>query len=117
MPVRGADRMSSYGDFIALSDTCDKTTALIIKREVSDGIIAPDYTPEALEILRAKRKGTYNVIRIDPDYRPAPIERKQVFGITFEQGRNEIRLDDRLVREHPNTEQDIPRRCAPRLDD
>ena len=92
--ARGADRMSSYGDFIALSDTCDKTTALIIKREVSDGIIAPDYTPEALEILRAKRKGTYNVIRIDPDYRPAPIERKQVFGITFEQGRNEIRLDD-----------------------
>ena len=90
----GADRMSSYGDFIALSDTCDKTTALLIKREVSDGIIAPDFTDEALEILRAKRKGTYNVIRIDASYRPAPIERKQVFGITFEQGRNEIRLDD-----------------------
>ncbi len=92
--ARGADRMSSYGDFIALSDTCDKTTALIIKREVSDGVIAPDFTEEALEILRAKRKGTYNVIRIDPAYRPAPVERKQVFGITFEQGRNEIRLDD-----------------------
>ena len=92
--ARGADRMSSYGDFIALSDTCDKTTALLIKREVSDGIIAPDFTDEALEILRAKRKGTYNVIRIDASYRPAPIESKQVFGITFEQGRNEIRLDD-----------------------
>ena len=92
--ARGADRMSSYGDFIALSDTCDLPTALIIKREVSDGVIAPDFTPEALEILREKRKGTYNVIRIDPTYKPEPIERKQVFGITFEQGRNEIRLDD-----------------------
>ena len=102
--ARGADRMSSYGDFIALSDTCDKTTALIIKREVSDGIIAPDYTHEALEILRAKRKGTYNVIRIDPDYRPAPIERKQVFGITFEQGRNEIRLDDPALFENIPTQ-------------
>ena len=102
--ARGADRMSSYGDFIALSDTCDKTTALIIKREVSDGIIAPDYTPEALEILRAKRKGTYNVIRIDPNYRPAPIERKQVFGITFEQGRNEIRLDDPALFENIPTQ-------------
>ena len=102
--ARGADRMSSYGDFIALSDTCDRTTALIIKREVSDGIIAPDYTPEALEILRAKRKGTYNVIRIDPDYRPAPIERKQVFGITFEQGRNEIRLDDPALFENIPTQ-------------
>ena len=86
--------MSSYGDFIALSDTCDLPTALIIKREVSDGVIAPDFTPEALEILREKRKGTYNVIRIDSTYKPEPIERKQVFGITFEQGRNEIRLDD-----------------------
>ncbi len=105
--ARGADRMSSYGDFIALSDTCDKTTALIIKREVSDGIIAPDYTPEALEILRAKRKGTYNVIRIDPDYRPAPIERKQVFGITFEQGRNEIRLDDPALFENIPTQNKI----------
>ena len=92
--ARGADRMSSYGDFIALSDVCDKTTALIIKREVSDGVIAPGYTPEALDILREKRKGTYNVIQIDPAYRPEPIERKQVFGVTFEQGRNEIRLDD-----------------------
>ncbi len=92
--ARGADRMSSYGDFIALSDTCDESTARLINREVSDGIIAPDYTPEALEVLRNKRKGTYNVIQIDPDYRPAPIERKQVFGITFEQGRNEIDLAD-----------------------
>ena len=103
--ARGADRMSSYGDFIALSDTCDKTTALIIKREVSDGIIAPDFTDEALEILRAKRKGTYNVIRIDPQYRPAPIEHKQVFGITFEQGRNEIRLDDPALFENIPTQQ------------
>lgn len=92
--ARGADRMCSYGDFCALSDTCDKETALLIKREVSDSVIAPDYTPEALEILKAKRKGTYNVIKIDPDYVPAPIERKQVFGITFEQGRNEVKLDD-----------------------
>lgn len=92
--ARGADRMSSYGDFIALSDTCDKATALIIKREVSDGVIAPDYTEDALEILREKRKGTYNVIKIDVNYRPVPVERKQVFGVTFEQGRNEVRLDD-----------------------
>ena len=92
--ARGADRMCSYGDFCALSDTCDKETALLIKREVSDGVIAPDYTPEALEILKAKRKGTYNVIKIDSNYVPAPIERKQVFGITFEQGRNEVKLDD-----------------------
>ncbi|MBO4486276.1 MAG: phosphoribosylaminoimidazolecarboxamide formyltransferase [Prevotella sp.] len=102
--ARGADRMSSYGDFIALSDTCDKTTALLIKREVSDGIIAPDFTDEALEVLRAKRKGTYNVIRIDPSYRPAPIERKQVFGITFEQGRNEIQLDDPALFENIPTQ-------------
>lgn len=92
--ARGADRMSSYGDFVALSDTCDEATALLIKREVSDGVIAPGYTPEALEILKDKRKGTYNVIKIDPDYVPKPVERKQVFGITFEQGRNEIKLDD-----------------------
>ena len=92
--ARGADRMSSYGDFVALSDTCDEATALLIKREVSDGVIAPDYTPEAIEILKAKRKGTYNVIKIDPNYVPEPVERKQVFGITFEQGRNEIKLDD-----------------------
>uniref|UniRef100_UPI00338E6A20 phosphoribosylaminoimidazolecarboxamide formyltransferase n=1 Tax=Prevotella sp. TaxID=59823 RepID=UPI00338E6A20 len=92
--ARGADRMCSYGDFCALSDTCDKETALLIKREVSDGVIAPDYTPEALEILMDKRKGAYNVIKIDPNYVPAPIEKKQVFGITFEQGRNEVKLDD-----------------------
>lgn len=92
--ARGADRMCSYGDFCALSDTCDKETALLIKREVSDGVIAPDYTPEALEILKDKRKGAYNVIKIDPNYVPAPIEKKQVFGIIFEQGRNEVKLDD-----------------------
>ncbi|MBR5653024.1 MAG: phosphoribosylaminoimidazolecarboxamide formyltransferase [Prevotella sp.] len=92
--ARGADRMSSYGDFVALSDECDATTALLLKPEVSDGVIAPAFSEEALTILREKRKGTYNVIRIDPTYRPAPIERKQVFGITFEQGRNEIALDD-----------------------
>ncbi len=92
--ARGADRMSSYGDFVALSDTCDVATATLIKREVSDGVIAPDYTPEAIEILKDKRKGTYNVIKIDPDYVPEPVERKQVFGVTFEQGRNEIDLSD-----------------------
>ena len=90
--ARGADRMSSYGDFIALSDTCDKATALLIKREVSDGVIAPDYTEEALTIFKEKRKGTYNVLKMDVNYRPNPIERKQVFGVTFEQGRNEIDL-------------------------
>ena len=91
--ARGADRMSSYGDFIALSDVCDVPTANMIKREVSDGIIAPGYEPEALEILKSKKKGNYNVIQIDPDYVPDPIERKQVFGITFEQGRNELNID------------------------
>lgn len=91
--ARGADRMCSYGDFCALSDTCDEATALLIKREVSDGVIAPDYTPEALKILQDKRKGTYNVLKIDPNFIPAPIERKQVFGVTFEQGRNEVKLD------------------------
>ncbi|ETD16495.1 MULTISPECIES: phosphoribosylaminoimidazolecarboxamide formyltransferase [Prevotellaceae] len=102
--ARGADRMSSYGDFVALSDACDAATATLIKREVSDGVIAPDFTPEALEILKAKRKGTYNVIKIDPHYTPATIERKQVFGITFEQGRNEIRLDDpKLFENIPTT--------------
>ncbi|MBO5427570.1 MAG: phosphoribosylaminoimidazolecarboxamide formyltransferase [Prevotella sp.] len=100
--ARGADRMSSYGDFIALSDTCDEATALIIKREVSDGVIAPDYTPEALAILQEKRKGTYNVIKIDPAYKPAPVETKQCFGITFEQGRNEVNLaDDALFENIP----------------
>ena len=102
--ARGADRMSSYGDFIALSDTCDATTALIIKREVSDGVIAPDYTPEALEILKEKRKGTYNVIKIDVNYRPEEIERKQVYGVTFEQGRNEVKLDDEALFENIPTE-------------
>ena len=92
--ARGADRMCSYGDFCALSDTCDEATARLIKREVSDGVIAPDYTPEALEILKDKRKGTYNVIKIDPNYVPEPVEHKQVYGITFEQGRNEIKLND-----------------------
>ena len=108
--ARGADRMSSYGDFIALSDTCDKATALLIKREVSDGVIAPDYTPEALEILKEKRKGTYNVLRIDPAYRPEPIERKQVFGVTFEQGRNEIDLtnDAELFANIPTVAKDFP---------
>ena len=103
--ARGADRMSSYGDFIALSDTCDAATATLIKREVSDGVIAPDYTEEALQILREKRKGTYNVIKIDPDYVPEPIEHKQVFGITFEQGRNEIKLND------PALFENIPTAC------
>lgn len=102
--ARGADRMSSYGDFIALSDTCDEATALLIKREVSDGVIAPGYTAEALEILRAKRNGTYNVIQIDPNYVPAPIETKQVFGITFEQGRNEIKLNDPALFENIPTQ-------------
>ena len=101
--ARGADRMCSYGDFCALSDTCDKETALLIKREVSDGVIAPDYTPEALEILKDKRKGAYNVIKIDPNYVPTPIEKKQVFGITFEQGRNEVKLDDPALFENMPT--------------
>ena len=92
--ARGADRMSSFGDFISLSDVCDKSTALVIKREVSDGVIAPGYTEEALEILKQKKNGNYCVIEIDPDYVPAPIERKDVFGITFEQGRNELKIDD-----------------------
>lgn len=91
--ARGADRMSSFGDFISLSDVCDKATALIIKREVSDGVIAPGYEPEALEILKGKKKGSYNVIEIDPDYAPNPLERKEVFGVTFEQGRNELNIE------------------------
>ena len=102
--ARGADRMSSYGDFVALSDTCDAITARLLKREVSDGVIAPSFTPEAIEILKDKRKGTYNVIQIDPEYKPEPIERKQVFGITFEQGRNEIRLDDDALFENIPTQ-------------
>ncbi|MCM1263379.1 MAG: phosphoribosylaminoimidazolecarboxamide formyltransferase [Butyrivibrio sp.] len=94
--ARGADRMSSFGDFISLSDVCDVSTAKIIKREVSDGVIAPGYEPEALEILKAKKKGGYNVIEIDPDYVPAPLEVKQVYGISFEQGRNELKIDDKF---------------------
>ena len=106
--ARGADRMSSYGDFIALSDTCDKATALLIKREVSDGVIAPSYTEEALEVLREKRKGTYNVIQIDTNYKPEPIEQKQVFGITFEQGRNEVDLtSDNLFDNIPTNNKDL----------
>lgn len=107
--ARGADRMCSYGDFVALSDTCDEATALLIKREVSDGVIAPDFTPEALEILRQKRRGTYNVIRIDPAYRPEPMERKQVFGITFEQRRNDIDLSSpSLFSDVPTKAKDFP---------
>ena len=107
--ARGADRMSSYGDFIALSDTCDLATALLIKREVSDGVIAPSYTEEALEILREKRKGTYNVLQIDTTYTPAPMERKQVYGITFEQLRNEVNLnDDNLFANIPTKNQIFP---------
>ena len=96
--ARGADRMSSYGDWVALSDTCDKETALLLKREVSDGIIAPDYTDEALEILKSKRKGTYNVVKIDPSYVPAAVEHKQVYGITFEQGRNDLKIDADMLK-------------------
>ncbi len=96
--ARGADRMSSYGDWVALSDTCDKKTALLLKREVSDGIIAPDYTDEALEILKSKRRGTYNVVKIDTSYVPAAIEHKQVYGITFEQGRNDLKIDAEMLK-------------------
>ncbi len=95
--ARGADRMSSYGDWVALSDECDVQTAKLLQREVSDGIIAPGYTPEALEVLKTKRKGSYNVVKIDPDYVPAPIEHKDVFGITFEQGRNELKIDEEML--------------------
>lgn len=102
--ARGADRMCSYGDFCALSDTCDEATARLINREVSDGVIAPGYTPEALEIFKKKRKGNYNVIKIDANYTPQPIERKQVFGITFEQGRNEVKLNDLALFENIPTQ-------------
>lgn len=106
--ARGADRMSSFGDFISLSDPCDEATALIIKREVSDGVIAPGYTDEALRILKAKKNGNYNVIAIDPDYVPAQLERKEVFGVTFEQGRNELVIDEHFF-EHVVTEnKEIP---------
>ena len=107
--ARGADRMSSYGDFIALSDTCDKATALLIKREVSDGVIAPDFTEEALQILKEKRNGSYNVLKIDPNYVPAPVESKEVFGVTFEQGRNEIDLtSDALIENIPTDKKNFP---------
>ncbi len=106
--ARGADRMSSFGDFIALSDPCDADTARLIKREVSDGVIAPGFTDEALEILKAKKKGNYNVIEIDPDYVPAPLERKQVYGITFEQGRNELNIDADLLSNIVTENKDIP---------
>ena len=107
--ARGADRMSSFGDFIALSDVCDLATAKLINREVSDGVIAPGFEPEALAVLQAKRKGTYCVIQIDPKYKPAPVERKMVFGVTFEQGRNEIDLhDDALFQNIPTANKEIP---------
>ena len=106
--ARGADRMSSYGDFIALSDECDACTAKMIQREVSDGIIAPSYTDEALEILKSKRKGTYNIIKIDENYVPAPIERKQVFGVTFEQGRNELKIDNDMLTNIVTDNKEIP---------
>ena len=106
--ARGADRMSSFGDFISLSDVCDVDTARIIKREVSDGVIAPGYEPEALEILKSKKNGSYNVIAIDPEYRPEPIERKQVYGIVFEQGRNELKIDEELLKEVVTANKEIP---------
>ena len=106
--ARGADRMSSFGDWISLSDVCDKETALLIKPEVSDGVIAPGYTDEALAILKAKKKGGYNIVEIDPAYKPEPIERKQVFGITFEQGRNEFVIDEKLLENIVTENKDLP---------
>ncbi len=106
--ARGADRMSSFGDFIALSDVCDTDTARLIKREVSDGVIAPGYTEEALKILKQKKKGNYNVIQIDPDYIPDPLEKKQVFGITFEQGRNELDVNGELLSHLVTEKKDVP---------
>ncbi len=106
--ARGADRMSSYGDWVALSDTCDEATATLLAREVSDGIIAPDYTEKALEILKSKRKGGYNVVKIDPDYMPAPVEHKDVFGITFEQGRNELKIDAEMLNNLPTQNKNLP---------
>ena len=106
--ARGADRMSSFGDFISLSDVCDKDTVLLIKREVSDGVIAPGYTEEALAILKEKKKGNYNVIQIDENYRPEPLEHKQVYGITFEQGRQELKIDEALLSNFVTEKKDIP---------
>lgn len=107
--ARGTDRMSSFGDWIALSDECDETTAKIVSREVSDGIIAPGYTKAAFEILKQKRKGTYNIVKIDPSYVPAPIERKQVFGVTFEQGRNEFKIDSKLLQNIVTKNKELPK--------
>lgn len=106
--ARGADRMSSFGDFISLSDVCDVDTANIIKHEVSDGVIAPGYEPEALEILKTKKKGNYNIIKIDPEYKPDPVERKQVFGVTFEQGRNEMPIDEAFLGKLVTENKDVP---------
>ena len=106
--ARGADRMSSFGDFISLSDVCDVDTANIIKREVSDGVIAPGYEPEALEILKTKKKGNYNIIKIDPEYKPDPVERKQVFGVTFEQGRNEMPIDETFLGKLVTENKEVP---------
>ena len=106
--ARGADRMSSYGDWVALSDTCDRETATLLAREVSDGVIAPGYTDEALAILKTKRRGSYNVVRIDPDYTPAPVEHKDVFGVTFEQGRNEFAINDALLDNIVTENHDLP---------
>ena len=106
--ARGADRMSSYGDWAALSDVCDKETALMLQREVSDGVIAPGYTDEALEILSSKRRGTYNIVQIDPEYRPAPVEHKDVFGVTFEQGRNELKIDNELLNNMVTDNKNLP---------
>ena len=106
--ARGADRMSSFGDFISLSDVCDKDTALLIKREVSDGVIAPGYTDEALAILKEKKKGNYNVIQIDENYEPAPLEHKEVFGITFEQGRQDLAIDDALISDLVTENKELP---------
>ena len=106
--ARGADRMSSYGDFIALSEVCDVPTAKIIQREVSDGIIAPGYTGEALEILKSKRKGSYNIVQIDENYQPAPVEHKDVYGVTFEQGRNELKIGQELLSNVVTQNKDLP---------
>jgi len=106
--ARGTDRMSSFGDWIALSDTCDEVTARLVKREVSDGIIAPDYTPEALEILKSKKKGAYNIIKIDPNFVPDAVEHKQVYGITFEQGRNNFKIDEELLKNIVTENKELP---------
>ncbi|MFR9310843.1 phosphoribosylaminoimidazolecarboxamide formyltransferase [Hydrogeniiclostridium mannosilyticum] len=110
--ARGADRMSSYGDWVALSDTCDKETAALIAREVSDGVIAPGYTDEALQILKGKRKGNYNVVKIDPCYQPNPVEQKDVYGISFEQGRNEVKIDANMLQNIVSDNQNIPAEAA-----